>query len=471
MNNDPMVVLQPSASAEDRPAAALLAEAVGQLRPHAVVDGVDRATQHLREADVALVVISPAVDRPLLAGRELRRTDDSIGVAYVATPGEAADLRLRIGMLAELRGAVVIETNGSATELAEELRSAAAASARRSEVSRAIDHLNRQLVDRARTDRSREPGAAVPESHLAAIVRHVPEAIVSVGRDHRVVAFNDAAAQLFDLEPDDSIDMTLQEALGRQPALHQLMASAIDGTTITGEELEFERVGGNPVLLAVTGAPVRDHTDSVIGAVLVARDITAQRRSEDRLRQLQKAQSLATLAGGVAHDFNNLLVSVRSWAQLAAEDPDDEELLATALNRIEHAADRAAELARSMLVYSGRGRFELEPVGINELARQMVELLHGSIHPKIELRLELDPDLPQVEAAPVQLRQVLMNLITNAAEAIGDDPGTVTIRTLKLSKSTTADPDLAPADCYVLVEVADTGPGMDRETLDRAFEP
>lgn len=472
MTRDPIIVIHPTRPGGPEGAARCLDEAIRRLHPTAVVEGTEDAIDQLRthKDEVALVVIGPGTLAPLAAGRELRRTDESVQLAYVASPDDADGMRLQIGMLAELRPAAVIDAVSS-QRLVDELRAASAAAVRRTATSRAIDAINRELVGRPRQDLRQAADSTVSESHLAAIMRHVPEAIVSVDHDHRVVALNDAAVALFGLQPGDMLDTMLQAALSRRPALQRLLDAALDGVTATGEEVEFS-TGEVDLLLSVTAAPVRDHTSTVVGSVLMARDITVQRRSEDRLRQLQKAESLATLAGGVAHDFNNLLVAVRSWAQLAAEDLTDDEFVATALEKIDRSAIRAAELARSMLAYSGRGTFELEPIDVSELAWQMTDLLRGSVHRKVELSLELDDDLPLVAAGASQLRQVLLNLITNAAEAIGDSPGTITVRTRQLTRTPPAGgAELAPADRYVSVEVSDTGPGMDDETLERVFDP
>ena len=202
----------------------------------------------------------------------------------------------------------------------------------------------------------------------------------------------------------------------------------------------------------------------------------ARRAIEAKVLEVQKLESLGVLAGGIAHDFNNLLVAIMGNAGLALLDlPEDSPARASIID-VEVASRRAGELARQMLAYSGRSRFVIEPIELSELVRELLTLLQVSIGKGVILRLHLSPSPVVVDADAAQLRQVVMNLVINAADAIGDRSGNVTIRidqmTADADELTRAHPGagLAPGS-YALLEVVDTGTGMDRVTQDRIFDP
>ncbi len=215
----------------------------------------------------------------------------------------------------------------------------------------------------------------------------------------------------------------------------------------------------------------------------IARDITERKRAEaERLRleaqiqHTQKLEGLGVLAGGIAHDFNNLLVGILGNAGLALTRLSDSAPARPFVEKIEATAQRAAELTNQMLAYAGKGTFEVRPVHLPTLAREMTQLLAASISKTALLRYDFEPDLPLIRGDIAQLHQVIMNLVTNASDAIGDRSGTITIRTgtVVLEREqlveTYLHDDFEPGP-YVCLEVADTGCGMDAETQKRMFDP
>ena len=257
------------------------------------------------------------------------------------------------------------------------------------------------------------------------------------------------------------------------------------------------RPGGEPVEveLLAPGGRLRWHKWQVraVGPVggpaggyqAVGLDVTDRRRAEDERRAVeeqmfhaQKLESLGVMAGGVAHDFNNILTGILGFAELAAEDLPPDSPARAHLTRVGESARRAAELTRHLLAYAGKGKMFPRPLDPNVAVRETAELVAVSIPKKVTLKFDLADDLSWVVADETQFRQVLMNLIINAGEAIGDRTGTVTVRTdetdvvrddLDLLGSTVRG-GLAPGR-YVRVRVADTGCGMDEATLAKIFEP
>jgi two-component system cell cycle sensor histidine kinase/response regulator CckA len=196
---------------------------------------------------------------------------------------------------------------------------------------------------------------------------------------------------------------------------------------------------------------------------------------DGRLRQAQKMESLGVLAGGIAHDFNNLLVGILGNASVAREDADPSSTLGQALSDIEAAARRAADLTRQLLAYAGKGRLVVEVIALAPLVREMSSLLASAISKKARLRVEIEEGLPAVRADATELRQVLMNLILNASDALGNGEGEIAVRveTRECSEEwlrRTVHADIPPGR-YVFASVRDTGCGMSADVRARIFEP
>jgi signal transduction histidine kinase/ActR/RegA family two-component response regulator len=215
---------------------------------------------------------------------------------------------------------------------------------------------------------------------------------------------------------------------------------------------------------------------------LIRRHLAERSRAEDERRQLeshmqhtQKLESLGVLAGGIAHDFNNLLTVILGNSRVALADLGPQAPQRDALRRIRTAAEYAAELVDQILTYSGKPSVDLKPIDLSRLIGDMRTLLHASAAGRCKLELLYDSELPAVDADATQIRQVILNLVTNASEA-AVDPGTaVTVRTDVTYRSATALRDTVGAAKtsgeYVVLEVADRGTGMDATTQARIFEP
>jgi PAS domain S-box-containing protein len=246
-------------------------------------------------------------------------------------------------------------------------------------------------------------------------------------------------------------------------------------------EVELLRPDGSTVPAELNSTAL--DLDEGRGVLVFVRDLTERKMAEERKRQLerrlqhsQRLESLGVLAGGVAHDFNNLLMGVLGNAGLALKELESHHQARETIERLEKAALRAAELTNQLLAYSGKGSFVKESLQVGDLVSDMIDLLESAVSRKVVLRTELAEGVPPVMADAAQLRQVLMNLIMNASEAIGDRSGVVSIRTGLihvdgdyLSETYTGE-DLEEG-YYAYIEVSDTGGGMDGETVSRIFDP
>ncbi|MEQ2008837.1 MAG: PAS domain-containing protein [Limisphaerales bacterium] len=215
----------------------------------------------------------------------------------------------------------------------------------------------------------------------------------------------------------------------------------------------------------------------VLGAAFERQRVEQERAGiERKMVESQKLESLGVLAGGIAHDFNNLLTSILGNANLVRYDLPKDSPLHTSLEQIELTSLRAADLCKQMLAYSGRGRFQLQRVDLARLVEDTTHLLQISISKKVVLNFSFAAALPEVEVDTTQLRQIVMNLVINASEAIGDRSGLITLSTglvlvdRAYLTTTYLAPEL-PEGEYVFLEISDNGCGMTAEVKARIFDP
>jgi len=202
------------------------------------------------------------------------------------------------------------------------------------------------------------------------------------------------------------------------------------------------------------------------------RMMNEQKQLEKELQQAQKLEAVATLAGGVAHDFNNLLQAIQASSELLLLKTHEGEPGFPLLNQIIDAVDRGGSLIRQLLTYSRKIKSDKRPINLNDQAQQVYQLLQRTIPKMIEIDLRLEEDLKLVDADPVQIEQVLMNLAINARDAMPDG-GRLVIMTANLRRPEKHTGTLArsPSREWVLLSVSDTGHGMDKGTLEQIFEP
>jgi len=271
--------------------------------------------------------------------------------------------------------------------------------------------------------------------------------------------------------PEDR-DMVMKHMLADHTAPYEATALRKDGTTFTAEI--------QARMIEHEGRQVR---------VTALRDITERKHlEEDRLRlerqmlHAQKLESLGVLAGGIAHDFNNILMTILGNVELASTKIPPRSAESNYLMNIETATKRAAELTAQMLAYSGKGHFVIEPIHINRFIEEIGHMLEVSISKKAVLKYDFADNLPVFDGDAAQINQIIMNLVTNASEAIGDKSGIIAISTgvrdcdsTYLRKTNVVTPtgleEPLKEGLYVFLEVTDTGYGMDAETLTKLFDP
>ncbi|MBC8010792.1 MAG: CHASE domain-containing protein [Burkholderiales bacterium] len=319
---------------------------------------------------------------------------------------------------------------------------------------------------------------------LDTLIRHSPSAIWIKDSALRFQLVNAEFCRIYTRESHELLGCT-DLALHPADVVEKLESTDRD-ILRTGESLNSEAtylIHGESRTYIFSKFPLSNAAGQIHAVAGIATDITARRRAESeratmerRLLETQKLESLGVLAGGIAHDFNNLLTGILGHASLCRTQLEPGSPHLHSIDQIEHGARRAAELCQQMLAYSGRGRFAVEAVELGSLVRDTVPLLRLSISKHARLRFEFATGLPAVVADLTQLRQIIMNLVMNASDALGDREGDITLRTRLVAADAALfarcvhSPEIAPGD-YVELEVADTGSGMSLETLARIFDP
>ncbi|MCO4743314.1 MAG: response regulator [Proteobacteria bacterium] len=331
---------------------------------------------------------------------------------------------------------------------------------------------------------------------MARVLDSMTDVLLVVQEGRGIRSANEAACQLLGIAEgellgrplQDFLDDSAEAGLAAEGAsrVHMLLTRRMTpapGSDFGDLDLQLRGADG-AIPVRASAAVLADEPGQPRIIVIVARDVRDRLRLQqqrhvldDKIRQGQKLESLGVLAGGIAHDFNNLLVGILGNASLAGLELEGHDAAGALVQRIERSAQRAADLTRQMLAYSGRGRFEIGRIQVPELVRDVSELIDASISKKAELKVEFDEGLPDVDGDPSQLRQVVMNLLTNASESLGSGGGVLTVRGRKVLLDADSIAGLMVASEsmsvgeYFELSVSDSGHGMDGETVGRMFEP
>ncbi len=321
------------------------------------------------------------------------------------------------------------------------------------------------------------------ERWLTTVLRSIGEAVITTSTEQRVTFLNPVAEHLTGWSQAEALGQDITaivrfvDTVTGEPIAHPVPHVLHLGTTVQLQNhISLVRRDGTTLEVDNSTAPIQDDRNLLLGAVMVLRDISERRAFERKLLETQKLESLGVLAGGIAHDFNNMLAVILGNASLALLDAPEGSALYKAIEPIVSTARRAAELTGQMLTYAGRGQVEVQPLNLNTLVQEMTTLLQASLTHKARLHYTLAPQLPLILADATRIRQLLLNLVINASEAIHDPGGIVSVTTgmRSVDRAYLAGSSFAsdvPEGNYVYLEVQDTGCGMDAETLARIFDP
>jgi PAS domain S-box-containing protein len=313
-----------------------------------------------------------------------------------------------------------------------------------------------------------------------------PVVVLVLDPEARIVRFNPFMEKLSGYALDEVrgtswVDVFVPERF--RSSIRRVFELTADDIQTSGTINPILTKGGGEIELEWYNRILTSAGGEIAGVLAIGLDISDRKLAEnergildERIRQAQKLESLGVLAGGVAHDFNNILAAILGNADLGIADVELDHPARESLEEIRKAAGRAAGLCRQMLAYSGRGKFVVQPVSLSELVREMQPMLDVSAGRNVSLVLDLDDGVPDLVGDLSEMRQVILNLVSNAAEAIGSDTGTIRITTSDgmyqrdALRSAYFDDGL-PEGRYVALSVKDDGEGMDVPTREKMFDP
>jgi PAS domain S-box-containing protein len=340
------------------------------------------------------------------------------------------------------------------------------------------------IVGQAIARRRAKVAQTASENRYRTLVDNLGEGVGLTGPEEVFVFANRAGDQIFGVPSGGLAGRSVREFVddaGWKLVREQTGRRASSGRS--NYALEICRPDGARRSLDVTCTPEFDESGQFLATFAIFRDMTEQRaaererrRIESQVQRSQKLESLGVLAGGIAHDFNNILMGILGHSELALQQLPEGHEARDSLTQIRLAALNTSGLTRQLLTYSGKGMVVIEHLDLSKIVREMADLMRAAVSKKAEVRTELGENLPPVEGDPSQLRQVAMNLLTNASDALGNQSGVIDLCTT--SRQLDADylsraqvgADMPPGR-YVCLSVSDTGCGMTPDSQSQMFDP
>jgi PAS domain S-box-containing protein len=315
------------------------------------------------------------------------------------------------------------------------------------------------------------------EERFRRVFEEGPLGLALVGKDYRFLNANAALCQMLGYQEDELIQKTFADITHPD----DVRADIEFAERLFRREIPFYRIQkrylkktGEILWINLTASIIADANGEPIHGMAMIEDVTEIKRTQDEMLFRQKLESLGTLAGGIAHDFNNLLGAIEAQAELAATELDAGSSCKEELKTIREGAMRGSEIVRQLLIYAGKEDAVAGLVDLSSTAAEMLSLMKVSVTKHAVIRTDLAANLPAIRANAAQLRQIVMNLVTNASDAIGDRDGVIRLTTRRVAAAEESDANLSgtPAnqDC-VQLEVSDTGCGMSSETQAKIFDP
>lgn len=328
--------------------------------------------------------------------------------------------------------------------------------------------LNKSLEKRVE-ERSAELRKA--KDKWVAMFNSIPDMVIIQNREMEITQANKATCDFFQKKPAEIIGTRCYELFHHKKCrcagcekIEYLLKEPAYKSTFVNEELQKT--------FHVTGAPIYGDDGQIDSFVQIIQDVTARKKLEEDLIQAQKMEAIGTLAGGIAHDFNNILSAIIGYATMAQMREQKSSRLSRDLDSIIKAGNRAADLVKQILTFSRKDATCEELFQPHLLLKEVLKMLRSSIPSSIAIDTDIDPDSGWIQASQVRLHQVIMNLCTNAVQAMPEEKGTLTIRLQprRFKEEELSEPGIEPGE-FICLSVADTGCGMDNRTLERIFDP
>jgi PAS domain S-box-containing protein len=332
------------------------------------------------------------------------------------------------------------------------------------ELRRANEELHRRTTEQLGEYRSR----------LASIIDSSEDAILSKDLHGIITSWNKGAERIYGYSPEEVIGkhISLLTPNDRPDEITEILQKIARGESVEHDESVRVTKDGRQLSVSISVAPLRNAAGNIVGASAIARDITAQKRTEGQLRQSQKMEAIGRLAGGVAHDFNNILAIINACTEFLRDRIDPTADLSLYVENIRKALDRGTSLTKQMLAFSRTLPVQPRILDLNERLREISKLLRPLLGDDVEILIVPKTLSAVVEADPGQLDQIVVNLAVNARDAMPRG-GKFILETgiVKFGEKLAEQQQAIAPGKYVMLAVSDTGSGMDEATVSRIFEP
>ena len=407
--------------------------------------------EEARGKQVSELLVPPELRQAHIAGfkRRLAKPDGSLGVhefPAVRRDGSRLPVEIGLSLLRTRRGPLFVSFVRDITE-------------------RVTDRLRQKELQRA-------------NEMTQLVIQNTGLAVAIFSLNGTFLQANERACELLGYSRQELAGLTILDvaaAEDRDRAAAVLARATDSGEPVSNIELTVCRKDGDRRLVSFGLSPVMEdgYVSSFVGA---GEDITERTRTQEALANTQKLESLGALAGGVAHDFNNLLMAILGNVAVMRTLPPGDAQFTEALDDIDAAGKQAAELARQMLAYAGKANTLVTRLDLSTLVLEMDALLRAVVPRTVQVVINAAPGVGAIEGDSTQLRQVVLNIAVNAAEAIGTGSGTISVSTGEAnldaeSAARCVGGDAAMPGAYVYVRISDDGPGMDQDTRLRVFDP
>lgn len=333
----------------------------------------------------------------------------------------------------------------------------------------------------------------VSKDYVDNIIRSMTDSLIIVSPDGNIETVNAATSALLGYEEKELIGHPVSYIFAEEAFLDTKIAELIKKRAVTNIDVNYCTKDGKEVSMLLSGAAMKDPAGNLKAIVVVARDmrdskliaelqaiteqlceeIAERKQTEEKLLQAQKMEAIGTLAGGIAHDFNNILCIILGYADMAKKDAPPGSKFTSDLDAVLNAGNRAKDLVKQILTFSRKTDTKKQLIRPHLIVKEAVKMLHSTLPTTIHIKEDIDQDCGTILANPTNVHQIALNLCTNALHAMANQKGTLSVSMHRRELSRENIPqewDIDPGP-FIILTVSDTGSGMDKDTMDRIFEP